>query len=101
MDYACQLCDATFELSEDAGTARPPFPVDWKLWLVHDHADVGPTSNRSEPRWRAVLFHHSARERYPAEAKEIKVAQASQRKAVVRAKQAANASRGENDHTVG
>jgi hypothetical protein len=95
MDYACQLCDATFELSEDAGTARPPFPTDWKLWLVHDHEGL------EAPIWRAVLFHHSARERYPVEAKEIKAAQASQRKAVVKAKQAQNASRGENDHTVG
>ena len=69
----CPICEAKFELTEDSGDARPPFPSDWKLWVAHDHAQ--------EPAvWRAVLFHHSARERYPEEAKAVKEVQATNHK---------------------
>ena len=86
----CPLDGLRFDLSEDAGDARPPFPSDWQLWVAHDH-DQEPAA------WRAVLFHHSARERYPEEAKVIKTIQASNRKALKTRKEVRNSSMGKRE----
>lgn len=90
----CPLCGLAFELSEDAGTARPPFPSDWRLWVAHDH-------DQDPPRWTGVLFHHSARERYPEEAKAIKTLQGENRKRIKTLQEVHNASIGKRKGGIG
>lgn len=90
---ACPVCGEGMLFARDGGTAKPPFPTDWWLFVVHDH-ELDP------PIWRASCFHRSKGGRYPKEAKVIMELQKANRRAVVTARQVNNASKGSVDHVV-
>jgi len=82
----CVVCPEEFILERYTDEARPPFPQDWHLDVVHDHS--------SEPAiWKAVVYYRKKGQRYPAPVKYLAAMAKDNSKAVVAAKKMANDSR--------
>jgi hypothetical protein len=87
LPYTCVTCGDQFVLERLTTEAKPPFPKDWHVYVVHDHEGT-------EILWRGVLFYHPKGAKWPIPAKVLQEKQTQAKRDALVARQVDNASHG-------